>query len=46
MTGQVNNIEEFRKNRSAKLIQRAYKGHIDNIVYEKLTDYVWVFQGM
>tara|TARA_Y100001970_G_scaffold166277_1_gene203343 strand:+ start:3106 stop:3804 length:699 start_codon:yes stop_codon:yes gene_type:complete len=39
-------IEIFKKERSTKIIQRGYKKHIDNKVYEKLTDYVWVFQGM
>jgi len=39
-------IENLKKKRSAKIIQREYKKHIDNKVYKKLSDYVWVFQGM
>lgn len=39
-------IETFKKKRAAKIIQRKYKKHIDNRVYKKLSDYVWVFQGM
>jgi len=39
-------IETFKKNRSAKIIQKQYKKRLDDKVYDTLSDYVWVFQGM
>lgn len=46
MSVEEEQIKKFKKKRAAKIIQREFSKHIDNIVYEKLDDYVWVFQGM